>query len=88
MGDTPIMPINQIYYNFIRSHVGLMKLPGFDNGDVDLELKKDFLMLKAEKKSEEVERSQNTCIENGPIAPVIERSPPQRGCAVERLRTR
>jgi HSP20 family protein len=35
------------------------ELPGFDKDDVDVELNKDFLVLKAEKKSEEEERSQN-----------------------------
>jgi HSP20 family protein len=35
------------------------ELPGFEKNDVDVELNKDFLILKAEKKSEEEERSQN-----------------------------
>jgi len=35
------------------------ELPGFDKDDVDVELNKDFLILKAEKKFEEEEMSQN-----------------------------
>lgn len=35
------------------------ELPGFDKDGVDVELNKDFLVLKAEKRSEEEESSQN-----------------------------
>lgn len=36
-----------------------IELPGFDKEDVDIELNKDILMIKAEKKSEEEEKSEN-----------------------------
>ncbi|NYB52398.1 MAG: Hsp20/alpha crystallin family protein [Methanobacteriaceae archaeon] len=35
------------------------ELPGFDKKDVNIELNKDLLVLKAEKKSEEEEKSEN-----------------------------
>ncbi len=35
------------------------ELPGFDKEEVDIELNKDFLILKAEKKSEQEEKSKN-----------------------------
>jgi HSP20 family protein len=36
-----------------------VELPGFDKEDVEIELNKDILVLQAEKKSEEEDRSQN-----------------------------
>jgi HSP20 family protein len=35
------------------------ELPGFDKEDVDIQLNKDFMVLKAEKKSEEEDKSEN-----------------------------
>ena len=35
------------------------ELPGFDKDDVDIQLNKDILVIKAEKKSEEEEKAQN-----------------------------
>ncbi|MDD1758549.1 MAG: Hsp20/alpha crystallin family protein [Methanotrichaceae archaeon] len=35
------------------------ELPGFNKNDVDIELNKDTMVLKAEKKSEEEEKSKN-----------------------------
>jgi HSP20 family protein len=42
-----------------NQYVVKSELPGFDKEDVDIELNKDFLILKAEKKSEGEEKSAN-----------------------------